>query len=105
MEWLNKDLEKTGHRLEAVKHPDGTLQVAYKQIWSDEEIQRKTGEAGEAVFNTIGCNLLEDQANQAQQLLAFLNAVYQANMGKNTHFNPSATGAAAGVSVGLISQR
>jgi hypothetical protein len=41
MERLNKDLEKTGHKLEPVKQPDGTLQFAYKQIWSAQEIKRK----------------------------------------------------------------
>ena len=83
-EWLNKDyLEKTGHRLEAVKQPDGTLQLVYKQIWSEEEIKRKEDEVGETVLNAIGRNLLEDRSNEAELLLAFLSVVYQTNMDKD----------------------
>jgi hypothetical protein len=49
MEWPNKDfLEKTGHKQEPLKRPDGTYQVFYKKIRSDEEIQKKERETGEA---------------------------------------------------------
>ena len=83
-EWLNKDfLEKTGHRLEAVKQPNGTLRFVYKRIWADEEIKRKEHEDWESVLNAIGRNLLEDRSNEAKQLLAFLSVVYQKNMGKD----------------------
>lgn len=83
METLNRDLEKTGHKLEAVKQPDGTVQFAYKQTWSDEEIKQKERQDSEAVLNTIGRNLSEDQSNEAKNLLAFLTLVYQTNMGKD----------------------
>ena len=84
MEYLNKEfLEKGGHKLEAVKQPDGTVQFAYKQTWSDEEIKRKERQDSEAVLNTIGRNISEDQSNEAKQLLAFLSVVYQTNMGKD----------------------
>ena len=83
MDSLNKDLEKTGHKLESVKQPDGTYQVLHKKIWSDEEILRKENEIGEAVLNGIGKNLLEDQSNEAKQLLTFLGVVYQTNAGRN----------------------
>lgn len=53
MEQLNKDLEKTGHRLEAVTQPDGTFQAVFKQFWSDEEIEKHQREVGEATFNAI----------------------------------------------------
>jgi len=77
---LNEDLEKTGHKLEPVKLSDGTYSVAYKKIWSDDEIQRKERETGEAVLNAIGKNLLEDQSSEAKQLLSFLAVVYQTNI-------------------------
>ncbi|MDP2651670.1 MAG: hypothetical protein Q8O94_00860 [bacterium] len=83
MEQLNKDLEKTGHKLEAVNQPDGTLQLGYKQIWSDEEIKRKERQDSEAVLETIGRNLSEDQSNEAKQLLAFVSVVCHTNMGKD----------------------
>lgn len=79
---LNKDLDKTGHKLESVKQQDGSYQVVHKKIWSDEEIERNEREAGETVLNAIGKNLLEDQSTEAKQLLSFLAAVYQANTGK-----------------------
>jgi hypothetical protein len=84
MEHINKDfLEAGGHKLEAVKQPDGSLQFMYKQIWSDEEIKRKERQDSEAVLNAIGRNLSEDQSNEAKKLLAFLSNVYQTNMGKD----------------------
>jgi len=73
IEWMNKDfLEEGGHRLEAAKQTDGTTQVMYKQIWSDEEIQRKKKEDGEAILNAIGNNLLKDKSKEAQELITFL---------------------------------
>ena len=83
MDRLNEDLEKTGHKLEAVKQPDGTVQFVSKQMWSDEEIKRKERQDSEAVLNAIGGNLFEDQSNEAKQLLEFLRVVYKTNMGKN----------------------
>lgn len=83
IEWLNKDfLEEGGHKLDAVKQQDGTVQFAYKQIWSDEEIKRKKREDGEAILNAVGRNLLEDQSYEAKALLAFLGVVNQENMDK-----------------------
>lgn len=83
IDWLNKDfLEAGGHKLEGVKQPDGTTKVMYKQIWTDEEIERKERETGEAVLNAIGKNLLEDQSTEAKQLLSFLAMVYQTNTGQ-----------------------
>lgn len=78
---FNKDLEKSGHKMEPAKQPDGTYQVLLKKIWSDEEIERKDREFGEKLLNVIGNNLLEDQSPEAIQLRKFLGAVYQTNVG------------------------
>ena len=84
IEELNKSLlEPGGHRIEAVDKPDGTVKFLYIQIWSDEEIERKEKEDGEAIFNGIGGNLLSDQSQEAKELLAFLEVVYEANMGED----------------------
>ncbi|MCW5786080.1 MAG: hypothetical protein KIT49_01060 [Nitrospira sp.] len=78
---FNKDLEKSGHKMEPAKQPDGTYQVLLKKILSDEEIERKDREFGEKLLNVIGNNLLEDQSPEAIQLRKFLGAVYQTNVG------------------------
>lgn len=83
-EQLNKGfLKDWGHKIEAVKQRDGLTKFVYKDILSDEEIERKERELGESVFNAIGQNLLEGQSTEAKQLLAFLSQVHQANMGKD----------------------
>ena len=83
-EWMNKEfLEGTGHKLEAVKQPDGTVQFLYKQTWSDEEIQQKEQKDSEAMLNAVGHNLLKDESPEARQLLAFLSVVYEKNMDKD----------------------
>jgi hypothetical protein len=63
MESLNSVLEKTGHKLESAKRPNGTYDVLYKKIWSDDEIEQKDREVGEAALNEIGNNLLEDDSD------------------------------------------
>ena len=92
IDWLNKEfLETGGHKLEAIKQPDGTTKVVHKKIWTDDEIQRKERETGEAVLNAIGKNLLEDHSHEARQLLAFLGVLYQTNMGEPLE-NPKQAG-------------
>ncbi len=84
VEGFNKEfLKDSGHRLEVVKQADDTAQLAYKQIWSDEDILKKKQELGEAVLNQVGNNLLQDESPQAKVLLAFLSTVYKANMDRN----------------------
>jgi hypothetical protein len=78
---FNEDLEKSGHKIEPVKRADGTYQVLFKKIWSDEEIERKDREFGGRLLNVIGKNLLEDQSPEAKQLRKFLGVVYQTNAG------------------------
>lgn len=83
MENLNKSLfEPAGRKLEAIKQPDGSIQVEYKQIWSDEEIARNNQESSEAILETVGRSLLDDTSMQAQLLLAFLQDAYRANADK-----------------------
>ena len=80
---LNKSLfEPAGRKLEAVKQPDGSMQVEYKQIWSDEEIAKKNQESSEAILEAVGRTLLDDTSMQAQLLLAFLQDAYRANADK-----------------------
>ena len=44
-EGLNKGfMEDGGHRLEFTRQSDGTMALAYKQIWSDDEIEAKKSE-------------------------------------------------------------
>jgi len=84
MENLNKSLfEPAGRKLEAVKQPDGSMQVEYKKIWSDEEIERKKQESAEAILEAVGSTLQDDTSMQAQLLLAFLKDAYRANADKD----------------------
>lgn len=82
LDWLNKDVLK-GHKIEVVRQENGTPQLEYKQIWSDEKIEKDKRELGEAVFNQVGNNLLQDESPEAKLLLAFLATIYKANMDKN----------------------
>ena len=78
MQWLSKDvLEKGGHRIEAIKQPDGTFQYLRKKIWSDEKIKRHKEETDEMILNGIGSNLLEDQSEEAKELLEFFKELDQ----------------------------
>src|SRR5258707_2904224 len=66
MERLNKDIfEERGHRLAFVKQPNGKTQLAYRKIWSDEKIERKAKEDGEAMGIAIGTNLLKNKSDAA----------------------------------------
>lgn len=77
---LNKDLlEEGGHRIEKVMGPDGNVDFAFKKIWSDEEIEQKKKEDGEAILNAIGNNLLQDQSDEGKELVEFLRIVYRQN--------------------------
>jgi hypothetical protein len=83
MERLNKSVfGPAGHKLEAVKQPDGSSQIVDKQIWSDEEIESKKQESSKAILEGVGRTLLDDTSMQAQLLLAFLQDAYRANADK-----------------------
>ena len=77
---LNKDLlEAGGHRMEYARQPDGRLTFAYKQIWSDEDIQRKKETDAEAITKSIGESLLEDNSAEGQRLAQFLLEIQRSN--------------------------
>lgn len=79
-ESLNKGLlEEGGHRIEKVMGPDGNVDFAFKKIWSDEQIEQKKKEDGEAILNAIGNNLLQDPSDEAKELVEFLRIVYRQN--------------------------
>ena len=81
--WLNNDfLERTGHRLEPVEQADGSFVVQHKKIWSDEQIEKKEREVDNAIANTIGTNISNDESIEARRLLAFLANVYSVNTDK-----------------------
>src|SRR5713101_2706618 len=52
-------------------------QLAYRKIWSDEKIERKAKEDGEAMGIAIGTNLLKNKSDAAKELISFLNDMYQ----------------------------
>lgn len=82
-EGLNKELiEGGGHRLEFTKLSDGSTGLAYKQIWSDEAVEEKKKEAGEALTSGIGQGLLDDSesSEQARELVEFLSDLYRAEL-------------------------
>jgi len=82
-ESLNEGLLNAGgHRLEVVKQRDGLTQIQYKQIWSDEKIAENKREMSEAVLNSIGNNLLNDDSTEALSILGFLQEVYWDNAEK-----------------------
>lgn len=84
VEGFNKEfLKDSGYRFEVVKQADGTDQLAYKKIWSDEDILKKKQELGEAILNQVGNNLLQDESPESKALLAFLSNVYKANMDRD----------------------
>lgn len=84
VEGFNKEfLKDSGYRFEVAKQADGTAQLAYKQIWSDEDILKRKEELGEAVLNQVGNNLFQDESPEAKALLAFLAAGYKANMDRD----------------------
>lgn len=75
-EWINKEfLEAGGHRLEPKQQADGTLQFQYKQIWSDEEVEKKENRDADAIFSEIGRQLIDDPSAEAQALLLFLRTL------------------------------
>ncbi len=82
-ERLNKGIfEDGGRRLEFTKAPDGSTQLIQKQIWSDEDIQKKKNEDGEAIVSGIGKGLLRRSSQEAQKLVEFLSEVYFTNTGE-----------------------
>lgn len=82
-EFLNKRfLEGGGHKLEVIKNTDGTAQVQYNQIWSDEDVQRKKKENSKAILQGIGNSLWADNSVEAIALITFLREIYNANADK-----------------------
>lgn len=82
-EALNKSLlEDGGHRLEFTKLPDGSTRLAYKQTWSDEDIEKKKREDNEAIVSGIGQGLLDDSelSEEARELVEFLSDLYRAEL-------------------------
>ena len=57
-----------------VEQEDGSVQVQYQKISSDEQIER--------ILHAIGNNLLNNHSNEGRQLLAFLAKVHEANADK-----------------------
>ena len=83
MDSLNKDiLESGGHKLELARQSDGSLDIAYKKIWSDEAIEEKKQQDNEAIVSGIGKGLLNDTSEEARALVAFLADIYKANTGE-----------------------
>ena len=77
---LNKDLfEAGGHRMEFARQPDGRLAFAYKQIWPDEDVQRKKEAAAETITKSIGTSLFEDASPEGQRLVQFLREIHRSN--------------------------
>jgi|SRR5687767_12952409 hypothetical protein len=61
--WLNRELERTDSRIEAV------------EIWSDEQIERNDGQIGNAILERVGNGLSIDDSPEAKRLRAFLAKV------------------------------
>jgi hypothetical protein len=87
MDRLNEDiLEGGGHRLELVTNENGETNIAYKQIWTDEEIEKHKKETiekhkketNEAILIGLGETLLNTDTPEAQALLGFLVSLYSA---------------------------
>jgi len=83
MDSFNKEfLEGGGHKLELTREVDGNLGIAYKKIWSDEEIEEKKKQDGEAIVSGVGEGLLSDSSDEAVELVAFLADAYRVNTGE-----------------------
>ncbi|HYM11586.1 MAG TPA: hypothetical protein VEU62_12690 [Bryobacterales bacterium] len=82
--WINERIEKWGHRVDAVRRPDGSLHFVYKQTLSDEKIEQRK----EEMALSIGAALWADESAAARRLLAFLSSVYEVGSGKKVE-NPT----------------
>ena len=79
MDSLNEDLlEGGGHRLELVTNEDGENNIAYKQIWTDEEIEKHEEETNDSILIGLGESLLNSDSAEAKELLGFLVSLYSA---------------------------
>jgi len=79
MDRLNEDLlEGGGHRLELVTNEDGETNIAYKQIWTDEEIEKHNEETNNSILIGLGESLLKSDSPEAKELLEFLVSLYNA---------------------------
>lgn len=79
MDRLNEDiLEGGGHRLELVTNEQGETNIAYKQIWTDEEIEKHREETNDAILIGLGESLLNSDTPEAKELLGFLVGLYTA---------------------------
>jgi hypothetical protein len=65
--WLNRELERTDSRIEAV------------EIWSDEQIERNDCQLGNAILDRVGIDLSADESLEAKRLRAFLAKVHPNN--------------------------
>lgn len=74
MDALNKDLlEEGGHKLEYARNADGSVGIAYKQLWSDEEIAEKKERDRDALTSAVGTKLLDNSSREAHELVQFLS--------------------------------
>jgi len=77
MDSINEDiLEGGGHRLEVVTNEKGAMDFVYKQIWSDEEIEKHKEETNDAILIGLGESVLKSETPEGKELLGFLVELY-----------------------------
>ena len=79
---VNKDMESSGRRFDAVEQGDGSLQFFVRDDWTAAERERREQATVEGISDKVGHNLFNDQSEQARQLLAFLSRVQEESAGK-----------------------
>lgn len=62
--WLNRELERTDSRIEAV------------EIWSDEQIERNDCQIANEILDRVGTDLSADESVEAKRLRAFLEKIH-----------------------------
>lgn len=82
---INEFFGDTGHEFELVRQPDGNLIQQDRRIWSDEEIEKKTKQSGQALSAGIGSGLLNDPSKESQVLIQFLQDIYREDTGKDPY--------------------
>lgn len=75
---INEELfADIGYRLEAVTNDSGRIDLARKQIWSDEEIKKRREEDNKTIINALGEGLLNSERDAAKKLLNFIVSIYR----------------------------
>jgi len=77
-------LEDGGQRLVFEKDAEGSTNLKYKQIWSDQEIEDKRKKDDEGLAEVFGMGLIagQEEHTETEDLVKFLTDLYRSEMGE-----------------------